>query len=307
MYQFFLLILFLSFHVEAYLYQAVVMKRWDDLRDRYHYFIGLGDYHIKHASNQKQFDQFSSLVTKLDPKSFKMLTEDLSVANSDGKWRCGKFYVNSRGGFLGGITEKCRNMGCDADNLEYRYARVCSLVHFLNKKTEGSQAPVAAAAISVGDIVGEINHEIDRISSFNDEPVLKNCYQRSVEQVNKKIADYGLTDHSMSMADYIMSKKRNPTLINKLLTFDRGLLDAKIAHWTVNSTDKDRVCVLAGGSHIERVKEMLEKVGYKTVLELPKSADSHLDVESCVQSERIVEKNISIPEPIDLDELRRWL
>jgi hypothetical protein len=63
---------------------------------------------------------------------------------------------------------------------------------------------------------------------------------------------------------------------------------------------------LAGGSNIERVSQVLEKVGYKRVLELPKIRSTGTQLESCVQSEQHVERNSCLPEPIDLDGLRRY-
>jgi hypothetical protein len=235
-----------------------------------------------------------------------IITEDLSVANTDGKCGSGKFRINSRSGFLGGITEKCRNMGLDADNFEYRYARVCSIGPLLKDGAKDPRAYPSVAGISVGDVVREIKDESQKIAKFNDVPILNDWYRASVEQVDKKIVAYGLTDHNMSMADYVVGKKSNPMLLQKLLIFDRALLDANIVHSVVNSADKDRICLLAGGSHIERVSQVLEKVGYKRVLELPKIRSTGTQLESCVQSEQHVERNSCLPEPIDLDGLRRY-
>lgn len=303
MYHFFLMILFLFHSVDAYLYQAVVMKKWNDLRNRYHYVIGLGDYHIKHDDAiKKQHDQLKFLLSQGDPQAFKILTEDLSVANIDGRAGCGKFRINSRGGFLGGITERCRTIGLDTDNLEYRYARVCSIGPVLKNSEKDPKTLASVAGISVGDVVREIKDESQKIRGFNDGSVLNSWYHASVEQVDKKIIAYGLTDHSMSMADYLLNKKGNSKFLEKLLTFDCELLDANIVHSVVN-TDKDKICVLAGGSHIERVSQMLEKVGYKKVVQLPKSQQVNADIESCVQSEGTDKKNMCIPEPIDLVEL----
>lgn len=306
MYHFFLMILFLFHSIDAYLYQAVVMKKWNDLRNRYHYVIGLGDYHIKHDDAiKKQHDQLKSLLSQGDPQDFKILTEDLSVANTDGREGCGKFRINSRGGFLGGITEKCRTIGLDTDNLEYRYARVCSIGPVLKNSEKDPKAFASVAGISVGDVVKEIKDESRKIKNFNDGSVLNSWYYASVEQVDKKIIAYGLTDHSMSMADYLLNKKGNSKFLEKLLTFDCELLDANIVHSVVN-TDKDKICVLAGGSHIERVSQMLEKVGYKKVVQLPAFSSTETQLESCVQSENGMRARAIVPHSIDLNHLKRF-
>ncbi len=300
MYYFLVVIFFLFNSLDAYIYQAIIMKKWNDLRNRYHYVIGLGDYHIKHDSViKKQHNQLRSLLTNMDAQCCKVITEDLSVPNVDGRCGSGKFRINSRGGFLGGITEKCRNMGLDADNFEYRYARVCSIGPVLKDVTKDPKAYPSVVGISVGDVVKEIKDESQKIVKFDDGRVLNDWYRASVEQVDKKIVAYGLTDHKMSMADYLASKQNNPTLLEKLLTFDRALLDAHIVHSVVN-TNKENICLLAGGSHIERVSQMLEKVGYKRVLELPKINAHAARIESSLQSESGASDNMSIPYAIDL-------
>lgn len=300
MYHFFLVMLFLFNSLDAYIYQAIIMKKWNDLRNRYHYVIGLGDYHIKNENViKKQHDQLRVFLANMDAQSCKVITEDLSVPNIDGRCGSGKFRINSRGGFLGGITEKCRDMGLNADNLEYRYARVCSIGPVLKDNAKDPKTYPSVAGISVGDVVKEIKDESQKIAKFNDGRVLNDWYRASVEQVDKKIVAYGLTDHKMSMADYLASKKSNPMLLQKLLTFDRALLDAHIVHSVVN-TNKENICLLAGGSHIERVSQMLEKVGYKRVLELPKINAHPTQLESCVQSENGMSDNVNIPYAIDL-------
>lgn len=308
MYYLFLLMLFFCtpYSLNAYIYRAVVMQKKNDLSDRDHYFIGLGDYHHNQRSlNQKQREQFESMLFCADGRSLKLCTEDLSEPNVDGKGRGGKFYVNSRGGFLGGITQKCRDFNIDIDNVEYRYARVCSLGPVLNNRDKKPHSFPSVANTSVGDVVNEISYETDRIVRFDDGPLLNDWYRQCIERVDKKITTYGLTDGALSMADYLTRKKNSLPLIKKLLIFDRELLDAKIVHEVINNQDKERICVLAGGSHIERVSNMLKKVGYRTVLQLPEVVCSKDDIDSCVQSEQAVSED-TMPDPINLDRLRRF-
>ncbi len=175
--------IFMPQNIQSYLYQAVVMRKWNDLHDRYHYFIGLGDYHNKkHPANQEQRDQLANLFAQADPTDVKVLTEDLSVRNSDGRFSFGRLYVNSRGGFLGGITERCQCWGIDVDNLEYRYARVCALGPLLNHSKQHPQSFASVRGISVDQLYREVSDECDRIDSFDDGPILNEWYQKCIQR-----------------------------------------------------------------------------------------------------------------------------
>ncbi len=302
---FFAILICISPGIEAYLYQAVVMRKWNDLHDRYHYFIGLGDYHSKrHPANQQQRDQFESLLAQADSTDLKVLTEDLSVSNSDGRFSCGKFYVNSRGGFLGGITDRCRYLGVDADNLEYRYARVCALGPLLNHSQKDPLSFASVRGISVGQLCSEVSTECDRIDAFDDGPILNEWYQRCVQKVGKQLVVFGWSlDDQTSVAEYIAHVSGRLSL-NNLFTFDCSLLDAKIVHEIVNSQDKERVCAIAGGAHVERASDILQKVGYQPLFYIH-PACQHSGIEQCLQLESN-QRQTKMPQPISLDRLKNF-
>ena len=311
---FYVMLICVSPAIHGYLYQGIVMRKWNDLYGRYHYFIGLGDYHSKqHPANQQQRDQFESLLAQVDPTDLKVLTEDLSVSNSDGRFACGKFYVNSRGGFLGGITDRCRCWGIDVDNLEYRYARVCALGPLLNHRlfNRSTKSPYNFASvrgISVDQLYREVSTECDRIDAFDDGPILNEWYQRCIQRVDKQLISFGwsLGDHT-SVADYIILEQKRSSLmplIKKLFTFDCSLLDAKIVHETVNNQHKERMCAIAGGSHVERVSEILQKIGYQSLIHI-KPAYQHHGIEQCLQLESN-QRQTKLPQPISLDQLKNF-
>ncbi len=315
---FYVMLICISPGIHSYLYQGVVMRKWNDLDGRYHYFIGLGDYHNKqHPANQQQRDQLESLLAQTDSTDLKMLTEDLSVRNSDGRFSCGRFYVNSRGGFLGGITDSCRYLGIDTDNLEYRYARVCALGPLLNHSAKSPYSFASVRGISVDQLYSEVSTECDRINAFDDGPILNEWYKRCIQKVDKQLMAFGWSaDDQTSVADYIaLEQKRSPLIncsspikrsspINKLFTFDCSLLDAKIVHETVNNQHKERVCAIAGGSHIERASEVLQKVGYQPIFHLRPTCQSH-DIEQCLQLESN-QRQTKMPQPISLDRLNNF-
>ena len=84
---------------QAYIYEIKVLRKWDAGRQKYHYFIGLSDFHDKHsASNQSQLTKIEQLLGSLDKKRVMLAVEDLSSPNAQGRQECGHFSINSRGG-----------------------------------------------------------------------------------------------------------------------------------------------------------------------------------------------------------------
>src|SRR5579885_2910097 len=105
----------------AFIYEVKVLRKWDASRNRYHYFIGLSDFHDKtHPINRDHLAQIEKMLKSTDRNISKVLIEDLSSANASGKQACGRFLVNSRGGVLGGLAETAKAMGHETENVEFR-------------------------------------------------------------------------------------------------------------------------------------------------------------------------------------------
>jgi hypothetical protein len=112
----------------SYIYEVRVLRKWDDVRKRYHYFIGLSDFHDKiDPSNQTQLKKIQDILAKADKSSTKVAIEDLSSVNNNGRASCGRYMVNSRGGVLGGLAQSSRDAGLDVCNVEFRYCRVVAM------------------------------------------------------------------------------------------------------------------------------------------------------------------------------------
>lgn len=291
--------------MHAYLYQAVVLKKWDDVCDRYQYVIGLGDYHAKrHPANRVQREQLGELLAHTDGDELKVLTEDLSAANSDGRFGCGPFYVNASGGFLSGITEQCRAYGIDTDNLEFRYARVCALGPVLNNEHKMYSYP-SVCSISVGQVCDEIYQECACIEQFDDgQAAVNDWYTASIRDVMQYADKLALDKHRRkSMADYLSRKRKRLPLVKDLLTFDRCLLDARIVHAILECQDKERICVIAGGSHIERVSDLLQKIGYQPLIHIKPLYYKGNGIQNAV-SLPMEDQPSSLPKPLDMHRLR---
>jgi hypothetical protein len=293
-----------TFSMHAYIYQAIVMKKWKQNAQRYHYFIGLGDFHNKkHPVNAEHRQQLQALFGRMNQDTTKILTEDLSVPNVDGHFSSNGFFINSRGGVLGGLTETCHDFGIHADNLEYRYARVCALGPILNNLKENPFDFISTSKIRIADLAQEIDKELESISSFHDGSQLNSWYKEHCQKIKKNM--YALGWHACSnatVAEYI-SCVRRPMLpvLNRLLTFDASILDIKIVHEIVNNSSAERICAIAGGSHIDRASKALKKIGYTSVFETKPifQRETSIDAGGSARSSKK-------PQAISVDALQRF-
>lgn len=300
----FAVLIIMATSMHAYIYQAVVMKKWHHDLQRYHYFIGLGDFHNKKSPiNASHRKQLHTLFANVDTADFKIFTEDLSVANMDGNFSSNGFFINSRGGVLGGLTQTSRLFGIETDNLEYRYARVCALGPVLNNLKKSPFAFASTRKIRIRDLTIEIHDAIDQIASFRDGSILNNWYQEQSAQITQKLRDfYWPSCQDATVAEYLtcMNKPMLP-LLNKLLTFDASVLDMKMVHEIVQNDRVERICAIAGGSHIDRASKALKKIGYTSVFETKPvfQRETSIDVGSVIRSRKK-------PQPIALDTLQKF-
>ncbi len=300
-----LLILIFPQWCAGYIYQAHVLKKWNAYRSHWQYVIGLGDYHDKkHHATQSQLREIQAMLAGANG-SLKVITEDLSAQNNMGRFGWGPFYVNSRGGILGGLTERCHDMGIDTENVEFRYCRVCSLGPVLNNIHTQPQQFRPTNAIRLQDLCNEIDVELDRIRQFEDGLILHAWYTKQTKEIERKIARLGLRSRNMSVADFIscVQAKRLP-LVKKLLTFDSSLLDMKMVHAIVHA-DTD-VCAIAGGSHIERVSIVLQKVGYEPVFAAKSAVYQSAQLRECIGSDIKEHSFKPKPQPIDLTAVKKF-
>lgn len=302
---FYFFIVYLA-QLDAYIYYATVLRKWDPSRHRFHYVIGLGDFHCKHHSaNGKHKQELIDVLAEIQPSRMRILTEDLSVANDLGRKGARGFSVNSRGGFLGGLTDIFREMGIEAHNLEYRYARVCSLGPILNNPESDPIYLEPAQKILVADLKDEIRLEIDRIRSYEDGPVIDEWYRTGILDIEKKSESLKRSADAVSVASFLKNcKGAKMAIVRKLLTFDAPLLDMKIVHEIVGHPEVPYTCVIAGGSHIERAEELLDKIGYQRIYRAysQELADAAIDV--CSYRDRAI--HLHRPKPLSLLELRRF-
>lgn len=289
----------------AYIYEVKVLRMWNAGSQKYHYFIGLSDFHDKtNNSSPSQLNKLEQLLASLDKKNTKIIIEDLSSKNVQGRKECGQFFVNSRGGILGGLTEKTKNMGLDVDNIEFRFCRVSSLGPVLNNLSAQLDSFPSAMQLKIGTLTDEIMNEIKEIYRYSDGYALNKIYDSSAKEVVSAIRQLHLdAAQSLSVAQYLTNYSNNHNrleLLKKLLTFDSSLLDVKIAHVALQSKDKNKVIAIAGGAHIARVCQLLTAQGYNAVDSTKITFAREHDLHRCLGS-HIVDGAFCVkPESIDL-------
>lgn len=289
----------------AFIYEIKVLRKWDAGRQKYQYFIGLSDFHDKvNNANQSQLGTLEKLLANLDAKKAKIAIEDLSSRNSHGRKECGHFFINSRGGILGGLADKGKDMGLDVDNVEFRYCRVSSLGPVLNNLSGQLDSFPSAMHVKISAIIDEIMHEIKAIDRYCDGYALNKIYDKSVKEVVDAIKALHLdSSQALSVAQYLAQYSHNQNrldLLKKLLTFDSSLLDIKLTHAVVQAGDKDKVIAIAGGAHIARVCEILTTQGYRSIDSTKITFSREHDLQRCLGS-HIVDGAFCVkPSPIDL-------
>lgn len=268
---YFLLVLALPTFSFAYIYDIQILRKWDPATRSYNYIMGCSDYHDRtNPRNKKQRAEIETMLAQCDKNKTKIIVEDLSCAGAtNDQAKCGNFIINTRGGILGGLAQYCSQRGLHVDNMEYRYCRVASLGPLLRRARQPLQQFKAINSLSVNTLVDEINIQIRQVEKFNGHPVLKGWYQQSINSINRGLQRLHLDRHKdMTVAQYIASHSRENSrfaLLNDLLTFDSLLLDLKLVHSLAQNNNKEKIVVIAGGTHINRMAKMLQKIGYKKI------------------------------------------
>lgn len=254
----------------AFIYEVKVLRKWDSQRKRYHYFIGCSDFHDKrHDATQSQISAIHQLIKQLPKHDTKVIVEDLSTENNCGRKACGRYFLNSRGGILGGLTQTCQSHKLSVDNIEYRYCRVIALGPLLhNLKADVATIP-SLKGIRVQDVVQEVRVTSNEIKQYNDGSHLAAWYSKHLKDLAAQIERLKMDRYKTeSMADYVhrhTTHENRLKTLKHLLTFDSALLDVKMVHSAIAASDKERVIAFAGGTHVARVIDMLKKMGYKEI------------------------------------------
>jgi len=308
-----LLLAMLSMSSRAFIYELIVLRRWNASFGRYQYFIGLSDFHNKkHQANQVQLRDLVAILKQTPSHMTKIGSEDISSDGSGNRRKnCGRFVVVSRGGILGGLTSKCRELGLDVQNFEYRFCRVASLGPVLNNLTANLESLASVQATPVSALIQEVESVFSQLASYRDGAFLNVLYGRFVRDIRRKMHQLKLYRYAdKTVADYLKTmttpKGRLP-LLKDLLTFDSILLDLQMTHSIINMQNKLNFLAIAGGSHIRRVAQLLTKFGYEPVRRTRPLFVREYNINKCLGGHIVQGKYCRRPKPIDIKAIADFL
>lgn len=303
----------ISLYAHAFIYEVVVLQRWVPERGSYQRVIGLSDFHDKqHGSNKEQLATIKTLLRRQNPKVTKIIVEDLSTGrDNNGQGSCRQFSINSRGGILGGLARSCKARGLCVDNVEYRYCRVAASGPVLNNLHQNPHSLPSACGVTVRDVTDEIHRVMDDVKKYTSSEVFARYCAQALQEVHSQLKELRLTQQAhRSMADYLhrhSTADARLEFLKRLLTFDSGLIDLKILHSIMSAPQFTNVIVIAGGSHIARVRDMLMCSDYDLVYTTQVSSIREYDLQRCIGS-TIVDGAFCVrPESIDLQMLGMFL
>jgi len=294
----------------AYIYQVHVLRRWDKKHNNYQYVIGLSDFHDKSHAINKQHRYYLERRLLDGRRSTKVIVEDLSSTNNNGHRTCDCYAINSRGGVLGGLASVLKRSGVDVDNIEYRYCRVVSLGPLINNMHAQVDSFSSSNTLHIDLLYREVMREIDSIRSYSDGRVLNSRYKRIISGVMRSLRRLRLDRYQkMSIAEYCAKCTKSSNrldVLQKLCTFDSGLLDVKLVHSVIAAQNKSHVFAIAGGTHIKHACALLKHAGYETVFVSKLTSQGKYDLSKCIGS-HIVEDVICVnPEPIDISIIAKF-
>ena len=144
-------------------------KPIDPQKNTYQLIIGIGDYHDKtHPVNAEQRTYLESFIKNCRKAASKVIVEDLSSINNDGKGVCCNFAINAYGGVLGTLADIARLQSVDVDNVEYRFCRVAGIGPLLNNRVVRTTRALPSNAIN--SIPDETRQRSLNSSSFIEVP-----------------------------------------------------------------------------------------------------------------------------------------
>jgi len=285
--------------VQAHLYKTYVWEATDKNVVGPQYIVEYSDHHVaKEAKNKSQNNpQRKHIVKQAQELDALVIAEDMFVPgqkvlekdplgydpNGDQRPYYSQKKCNDIPGDYCAIFDlqlQCQYDGVPTVNVECRQARTASMANEIKVPSD--------IALKATDVA------IANAKKFNDSPQHKEVYDSWLWELEKEIlpACEPLLEQ-LCDADYtvqeLLPKVRynneldaefnfNPKLPSEqkkydaVSLYDRTLIDINIIHEIAQAKAKNKnvAIVCAGGGHIERVNEVLPKLGYKKQLEFPK-------------------------------------
>src|SRR3990172_6052959 len=263
--------LLLCNNVFGYFYHGCVAKK--TIHKHTQYIILLADYHDKtHPANKNQRMHLELLLKRCAGLKGKLVVEDLSSMNNDGRMICCNYGINCSEGMLGQLAHKARELGIAVDNVEFRYCRVAGIGPLLNNIQANPFSLRSSATITALSLHNEVIDELEKIKKYDDGKQLNKVYRKTVAAVRDMLVKMRLcADQKCTVAHYCaqLQPKRYRQELEKLCIFDSSLIDMNILHSIVTCPTTPFIFVVAGGSHVEQVIAVLKCIGYEIIFATP--------------------------------------
>lgn len=298
-----------SASLNAYIYEITVMKAPGKNGQM---VVGLSDFHDKlHPSNTHQRASLLSLLNAIEHKNaYKLLIEDLSSINAQGAFGCQSYALVSKQGILAGLTQECKALGLDVENLEYRFSRVIALGPLLHEQYANPFQFQPACSIRIDTLISEVEAMIDYLKHSITEKNLSAWYKTCSRAVLTSMRRLGLYScKHMSCAAFIHANTTSNTrltFLKGLLTFDSTLLDCAFVNALTRAASQSHVIIVAGGTHIKKTCEQLNRMGYSHVY-ASELRMMPVDNGITTQLSTANSKQLKKPEPISLDMLSQYI
>jgi hypothetical protein len=266
----------------CYIYRLRVVEKPAQGNCHKQIIVLLSDYHDKkHPANKQQRAQLETFLSTYIPGKVKLIVEDLSSANNDGRMICCNYGINCVDGMLGQLAHKVRQMGVNVDNVEYRYCRVAAIGPLINNIGADPHSFRSSTSITLAALHKEIINEIEKIKKYDDGKKLNRFYKRALAAVGSTLSQLCIckAERTKSVACYcahIQSKHYREEL-EKICIFDSSLIDSNIMH-SIACSNEQIIFIVAGGSHIEQVDAWLESIGSQELLLITSRQSEPIDI-----------------------------
>ena len=276
-----IILLLITNHSFGYLY-FLSIKKGTNKNGSAQLIILLADYHDKtHPANKGQRVYLESLLQRCNREKIKLIVEDLSSVNNDGRMICGNFGINCTEGVLSTLASKMRSLGITVDNVEYRYCRVAAIGPLINNSRANPHSFRSCSGITMAALHKEITDEIEKIKKYNDGKQLNDYYKRAIKHVTSHLSKMNVnsSDRSKTVAHYCACLRSSAyrKKLENVCIFDSTLIDSNIMH-SIMCCDKPIIFVAAGGSHILEIDRLLEKMRYESLYAVPDNNQKPIDI-----------------------------
>lgn len=209
-----------------------------------------GDIHLPCDKSRVATMQQDQIIDLARAKNSCVIVEDMNARYSANE-NISQYQVDTMVDTpLDNLSTRCADESIECYNLEFREESAASLGGF----------PIAAH-----ETLNPFHATAHEILNYRDCAFLNAYYWKTLSSVfNENILLLQeLKKVNCSLQDYCHdANEQKRTRIN---LFDAPLLDARIIHTIYNNRLKPHITVCAGANHIDRIKPILSKLGYKSI------------------------------------------